>query len=822
MLRGFFVRYIVKMTHEKTQSSTEIGDTFRDLVCELLRTRYFDAQPEQFIAGTKVDIVFTQPHWGQQLRVAVECKNYDKPLTKANFESIFAKYQPMLDSRSVDQVLVVSNKPIGAAASAYLDGWRYANHQTFRELEESLLALRPYIEGLAKLVPTVDVQYIEARFDEPRLAEASALDEIQSWVLAPASNSLAILGSYGQGKTSLARRIAAHFASSYLADPTKRIPILKSLGDVVHETRLEGLFGAQFTADNPAPGFQFKTFEHLNRSGRLLVILDGFDEMKHAMTASDFLSNFREFNRLLGDHSKVILLGRPNALPTDTQHLVFRGIKNVAGQSVASTEFAQWQERTLAFFSEKESRQLLQSSLEASANRYEAANRFSYPPFFVEDRTNEVLDCVPRDLLARPVHVLLISELAADPGFDFEGFNRYSLYDHFIRSMVSRDTTEKPARKAVALNDRLQFQRDLAWWAWRRPGKSQGSFLRDEIPESLLAQLPDGKSADFEGKRNEYIVSTLTEEKEAGVLFFAHRSFQEFLVAERLRLAKPDPNSHIDYSAHLTPDIIEFLTQASELHYIASWYDTLRACPGPLNGAYLRFFASFASVAEAMASSAAPNAASVDMWTTTIVTLASRAKTPGALSKAELDEFLLRAIRNGKDDTAAVAVLALWQSHSRAQPQLTALAAALIERVLRKSREQSDSSALSVEAKHFDFSSSWVSKGIEKIFAQPGKTDGVRLNLDNGMLIGMATGEINAKLPEGLMVFSDGVEVTKSGQVDAEKVFALIDKDLRKTHEKFLRSRKLSYNVVSFEQVRGTQLNFRRNLSGPLKGPSPQ
>lgn len=809
------------MTHEITLSSTEIGDSFRDLVCELLRTRFFDAQPEQFIAGTKVDIVFTQPNWGRQQRVAVECKNYDKPLTKADFEGIYAKYQPMLDSRSVDQVLVVSNKPIGAAAAAYLNNWRYANHQTFRELEESLLGLRPYIEGLAKLVPTVDVQYIEARFDEPRTVGESALDEIQAWVHDTAGNSLAILGSYGQGKTSLARRIAAYFASSYLTDPTKRIPILKSLGNVVHETRLEGLFGAQFTADTPAPGFQFKTFEHLNRSGRLLVILDGFDEMKHAMTASDFLSNFREFNRLLGGHSKVILLGRPNALPTDTQHLVFRGMKNVAGQSVASTEFARWKERTLAFFSEKEGRQLLQSSLESSANRYEAAKRFSYPPSFVEDRTNEVLDRVPRDLLARPVHVQLIAELAADPGFDFEGFNRYSLYDHFIRSMVSRDTTEKPARKAVALNDRLQFQRDLAWWAWRRPGKSQGSFLRDEIPESLLAQLPDGKSADFEGKRNEYIVSTLTEEKEAGLLFFAHRSFQEFLVAERLRLAKPDPNSHIDYSAHLTPDIIEFLTQAPELHYIATWYDTLRACPGPLNGAYLRFFAAFASVAEAMASSATSNAASVDMWTTTIVTLASRAKTAGALRAAELDDFLLKAVRSGKDDTAAVATLALWQSHSRTQPQLTALAAALIERVLRKSREQSDSSALSVEAKYFDFSASWVSKGIEKIFALPGKADGVRLNLDSGMLIRMATGEINAKLQEGLMVFSDGVEITKSGQVDAEKVFALIDKDLRKTHEGFLRGRRLSYNVVSFEQVRGTAVNFGRSLGGPLKGPSP-
>jgi len=109
--------------------------------------------------------------------------------------------------------------------------------------------------------------------------------------------------------------------------------------------------------------YQFKTFEHLNQAGRLLVILDGFDEMKHAMTASDFLTNFREFNRLLKGNSKVLLLGRPNALPSDAQQLVFRGLKSVAGQLVASSEYMPWVEWTLDFFRPDESRKLLKGTL---------------------------------------------------------------------------------------------------------------------------------------------------------------------------------------------------------------------------------------------------------------------------------------------------------------------------------------------------------------------------------------------------------------------------------------------------------------------------
>ena len=579
------------MPQTTNESSTLVGDSFRDAVCTLLRTQYPDAATEANINGTKVDIVFTRVDFGKRLKMGVECKNYDTPLTKTQIErEIYLKYHPLLESRAIDGVLVVSRKALNSAAGDYMRGWRLAAHLTIQELEESLLGIRRYIEALADLRPTDDAAYIEARFQK---RDGEALENLKDWVARPTGNGLAILGSYGQGKTSLARRVAGHFAKNYLHDSTQRIPILKRLGEVVHETRLEGLLGAEFTADSPAQGYQFATFEHLNHSGRLLVILDGFDEMKHAMTASDFFSNFREFNRLLTGQSKVILLGRPNALPSGAQDLVFRGTKKVGGQRVASIEFNQWEEWSLAFFDETESRALLGSLLTRLTASYEAAGRFTYMQGFAQERAAEVLARVPPDLLARPVHVQLIAELAADPGFDFEGFNRYRLYDHFIRSMVERDTTQKRARKAIPLKERLQFQRDLAWWAWRRIGKVQGSFSREEIPSSLLVDFSEGNATDEEGKLNEYIVSTLTEEKDSGVLYFAHRSFQEFLVAERLRLAKPDPNAHAEYSTHLTPDIFSFLNQAPDLQYVLDWYDTLRGSAGLLSPEYIKFFAAF-------------------------------------------------------------------------------------------------------------------------------------------------------------------------------------------------------------------------------------
>lgn len=135
-------------------STTETGNAFRDLVCDLLRTQYPDAQVEQRLGGTKVDILFSTYDFGAQTRFAVECKDYGSPLTKTDISrDIWPSYEPLLQSNQVQRVLVVSRKPLGADASAFFETWQRASHQTYEQLAESLMGLRPYIEALARSGP---------------------------------------------------------------------------------------------------------------------------------------------------------------------------------------------------------------------------------------------------------------------------------------------------------------------------------------------------------------------------------------------------------------------------------------------------------------------------------------------------------------------------------------------------------------------------------------------------------------------------------------------------------------------------------------------
>jgi hypothetical protein len=155
-------------------STTEVGNAFRDLVCDLLRTKYPDLRIEKRLSGTKVDIRFTSEGLAREVW-AVECKDYAKPLDKGYVaSSIFSVYHPMLDKREVDRVLIVSRKGLSPDALEYVESLRGFSHKTYDELAEALVGLKRYIQHLASLRPTDDTEYIEARL-EGHLSRATLL-----------------------------------------------------------------------------------------------------------------------------------------------------------------------------------------------------------------------------------------------------------------------------------------------------------------------------------------------------------------------------------------------------------------------------------------------------------------------------------------------------------------------------------------------------------------------------------------------------------------------------------------------------------------------
>jgi hypothetical protein len=666
-------------------SSTEKGDSFRNVVAALLRTKHETVEIEKSLAGKNVDIYYTETRYSKVHRIAVECKNYGKNLTATDFSRHIIPDYAHLFGKEIDLLLVIGNSPIGPAASARIKDNPNVCYLTYEELEEELLGFKPYIESLKQ---ASDAQgwnsyYIETRFESD---QSSAYDRIQEWMEEDEAPPLAILGGYGQGKTSFANRIVALQAREYLKDPRKRMPIIIRLGEIVHETTLEGLFGREFTSRFRSR-YHFDTFRHLNESGRLLIVLDGFDEMKHGMKASDFRSNFSEFNRLIVPRSKVILLGRPSAFSSGIRQLVLRGRKVVGNAEIEVPNMRPWLEKEIASFSRTEVKKFLEGYL-AYLISMNATRSNILSPARIPGRIDEILADVDPSLLSRPVHARIVAELAVSPKLKFKGFNEYELYSQFIRQIIERDAEQKPARKRISTDQRLIFQQRLAFWAWSRSSQAQGSFLREEIPKSLLSGLDDGDTYDDEAKLNEYIVSTVTDAKESEHLYFAHRSFQEFLVAECLRNHSQDGIYHEKRSSVIDEAISLFLLGSPDLSFLDVWYESLPYGGTRLSSLYLSLFINRKTILESINRKIEDEAAvevqyeesGISVEETCIVGLAACKESSGAAGSQEPIRFLKWILLHGSGDAAAVAYHFLLRVLSSKSDLVWVLCTALGER----------------------------------------------------------------------------------------------------------------------------------------------
>lgn len=702
------------MTKAPRSSTSTVarGNAFRDHIATLLRTEHDDVATEQYIDGTAVDITFSEIRYGKRHRYAAECKNYGGPLKKNDIaKDIAPVYEPLLRAGKIDQVMIVGQFPLGVDAQSWIDANPRFVHVTEQQLIEMLLGLGDYVGAMAVQPAVREGAYIEARFDGHT---GPAIDLVHQWIDdgSGAGAGLAVLAGYGRGKSSFANRLARDQAERYRNNRSARLPVLIRLGQEIHEISLEALFGKEFTARSRVKSYSFNKIELLNREGRLLVILDGFDEMKHAMTHTDFLTNFRQINRLLVGKAKVLLLGRPSAFSSETHELVLRGRETVNGQKVVNAKFLAWKEYTLARFDESETRALLSACLASAVELIRAHGSESPTEGFVERRTAEIMGLLKEtDLLDRPVHIALIADLGANPGFRFEGFNEYQLYKRFVDKAIEREVVDKPARKAIQKEARWKFMWQLAWWAWTRSEKSQVYFERESIPASVLVELPDGNAQDQTSLLGEYLVSALTESKEDGTLYFGHRSYQEFLIAERMIATPITPVLHSEYARHANTEIFKFLKQGLPETMRAEWCHTLDLCPGQLTASYVMEFADWhPSRAEPyVLAQTAFHEANLAM---TIAMIATR-RAP--LSDA-VQRWLGDVIVQGSPLNSALAVLALC-IHGTTQAEsmiVRRLIAALLARCLQRAQQShTKGETLVIAGDQPDLPLEVVRKGIE-------------------------------------------------------------------------------------------------------------
>jgi hypothetical protein len=285
------------------------------------------------------------------------------------------------------------------------------------------------------------------------------------------------------------------------------------------------------------PGYSFPIFEELNRQGQLVVIFDGFDEMKHLLSWPEFKYNLDQIGRLAVGSSKIILLGRPTAFENDEEHAeALHG--QISGPLVTTRDpHVDYYEVELASLESHQIRQFLELYLAYVAEKGR--------PFDIERVWRQVQSRQLRDISRRPVQLRMLAKILPEYAGEIEDLNLVTLYDTFVNQIIHEVMIREEAKRNRLAFDRTvrrEFLARLAFWMWEHRGA--GVLSADKIPDALVAPYASG--GDIGRARRDLVTASPLDRRFGERIRFAHRSFQEFLVAEETlrRIRSRDMDVH--------------------------------------------------------------------------------------------------------------------------------------------------------------------------------------------------------------------------------------------------------------------------------------
>lgn len=444
---------------------------------------------------------------------------------------------------------IVSDKRVAKTAKDHVSNRRYIRVWTPADFEREIFG--PYFEYLRGLVEGRDIEryYVDLSCDKPVFDEKVREiardsypiidDYIDGWLNERGTNHISILGEFGSGKTWFCRHYAYRQLRRYLADPSnQRIPLLVTLR---HYARFGDI--SQLITDLLVNRYKVKmtgsyeVFNQLNRSGRLLLIVDGFDEMA---IRADPVANFEALAQTVVPGSKVLLTCRTPYFRDcmDECRLL------APGHITAAPNF---EILYLKGFSEEQIREVL---CRRAPDRWKG----------YEQTIKDLYDL--SDLAERPVMLDMIA--AALPELEnMKSVNHAMLYQTYtdklwIEKAIAEDRT------LVDAESKRFFAQEVAWEMFRtgiltihvdRISGLVQRFLEPTLnkKQDLRFLEADVRNASFISKRDE-----------CGNYEFVHRSFMEFFAAQKLAQAVRDGNSQPFGEREIYYEIIRFFNQMIE------------------------------------------------------------------------------------------------------------------------------------------------------------------------------------------------------------------------------------------------------------------
>ncbi len=397
-------------------------------------------------------------------------------------------------------------------------------YKTMLNLDIYLSRMLAEYEGAGIETMWVDLACEVPQYDQrfrPMPQATDTFDSVESfldvWLDTPGRNHISILGDFGTGKSWLCRHYAAKLAQRYLQDPEhNRVPFVISLrdrsrGDVVN---LQELITSTLVNDYEVhlPG-GYQTFQFLNRHDSLILIFDGFDEMQIRMDDLGVVRNFDELAKVVEPEAncKAILTCRSGYFRTDLEEREILAGEGL--QRISLSERPNFEILRLLPFNDERIKLALRLRVGDRAEQY-------------YEQMQRIYDLA--DLGHRPMLLAMIA--ATLSGFvNQRRISPAALYEAYTDEWMHKNLVEQ--RTILGSADKRRLMQDLAWEMVER---ETTSVHYSELPRAIQDSLEFAGSPLLRHYEHDVRVQSFLQRDGAGYYSFAHKSFMEFFIAQRI------------------------------------------------------------------------------------------------------------------------------------------------------------------------------------------------------------------------------------------------------------------------------------------------
>lgn len=496
------------------ESKENIGELFENRVALTIQALGYELiNRRTMIDGREIDILAKKVLDGIiPITIAIECKHVqDRNLHIGNIQDQLAGLKSLILNNRIDCALIVTTKGFSGNITNNIGTFNIQT-TTLSQLETQLFDLKRYLE---KVKRQFESEQSSRYYVNLRVSSGESLDSyVGKWLERDDSNTLAILGEYGTGKSLFCKKIAYDMTRQYSLNLLpSRIPLLVNLrdytGNISSSEFIMNILQKKVGLNN----ITYDRFEAMNKAGLLLLIFDGFDEMAEVGSKTEEVRNCQIIEDLVTNNSKAILTCR-----------------------VEFFRYHKHDNETLQRIDKKADVVYLQTFNDEQIKEY-LRMRFGEPEDgqegweFYWDNFKNIFDLY--DLARRPVLLDMISQdlrgiIERKERLGISRLRASDVYEFVIDEEITRKIKER-SNPVLNVGERFEVIQKLADWMY---SSNRTSIQTDEIEKVLdIESIIDSPKLPIKSYEHDFLTYSFLSKSNGEVYRFSHKSFQDYFIA---------------------------------------------------------------------------------------------------------------------------------------------------------------------------------------------------------------------------------------------------------------------------------------------------